>query len=241
MMQNIGPIPSNAARILGVERRYLSGNIEIPAVNGVDLSIPSGRFTVIGGPSGSGKSTLLHLLGCLDRPDAGTIEIAGQDVGMLDDDERSAFRARHIGFVFQSFNLLPVLTALENVEYPLRLLLVSPQERRRQAEGALAAVGLGGLGRRMPAELSGGQRQRVAIARALVKKPSLVLADEPTANLDQRTGAEVIALMRSMQQATGSSFVFCSHDPQLMGNADVKISMVDGRIVSYEECVEGAI
>jgi putative ABC transport system ATP-binding protein len=224
-----------AASLRGVRKHYRLGEIEVPALRGIDLELPRGIFTVVGGPSGSGKSTLLNLLGCIDSPDSGSIEIDGRDVAALDDDARTAFRARHVGFVFQNYNLIPVLSALENVEYPLQLVERNPARRREQAMAALAEVGLGGLERRLPSALSGGQRQRVAVARALVKRPALVLADEPTANLDQSTGRELIELMRSIQRHTGASFIFSSHDPQLMREADLLVRIVDGQIVRTEE------
>ena len=219
-----------AARLAAVSRQYRAGTFTVAALNGIDLTIPHGTFMAVVGPSGSGKSTLLHLLGCLDRPDGGHVEIAGQDTGGLDDDARAAFRATHIGFVFQSFNLVPVLTALENVEQPLQLLGLPRLERLRQASEALRSVGLGGLEGRLPSELSGGQQQRVAIARALVKRPSLVLADEPTANLDQQTGAGIIALLQRLQRAEGTTVVCCSHDPRLIAEADLSVQLVDGRL-----------
>ncbi|HEU0202575.1 MAG TPA: ABC transporter ATP-binding protein, partial [Burkholderiaceae bacterium] len=210
------------------------------ALRGIDLDVAPARFTVIAGPSGSGKSTLLHLLGALDTPDTGTVEIAGQNLAALSDDARSDFRARRIGFVFQSFNLLPVMTALENVEYPLRLVLPDARKRRARAHELLAAVGLATMEKRRPAELSGGQRQRVAIARALANQPPLLLADEPTANLDRATGAELIELLRSIQRDTGTSVIFSSHDPAVLAAADDRVSIVDGLIEQQEACHEPA-
>ncbi|MFO6420496.1 ABC transporter ATP-binding protein [Hylemonella sp. W303a] len=219
------------ARLRGLRKNYRMGDVQVPALRGVDLDITAGGFTVIAGPSGSGKSTLLHILGCIDRPDAGQVEIEGITPQALNDDELSAFRARRIGFVFQNFNLLPVLNALENVEYPMRLLTRDGEARRRRARELLAAVGLQGMETRRPNQLSGGQRQRVAIARALANAPALVLADEPTANLDRQTGADIIALMRRIQRETGASFVFSSHDPALIEAADVRVRIADGQIV----------
>jgi putative ABC transport system ATP-binding protein len=229
------------ARLRGVSKRYTLGRTTVPALRDIDLEIRPARFTVISGPSGSGKSTLLHLLGAIDVPDEGEIEIAGRNLRQLSDDARSEFRAGTIGFVFQSFNLLPVMTALENVEYPLRLTLADARARRERARALLAAVGLAGLEKRRPAELSGGQRQRVAVARALANRPPLLLADEPTANLDRATGAELIALLRSIQRDTGTSVVFCSHDPAVLAAADDRVAMVDGVIQSISEaCDESA-
>lgn len=221
-------------KLRSVSRRYELGNVPVTALMDVDLDIQANRFTVISGPSGSGKSTLLNLIGCLDVPDSGSIHVGGQDMAALSDDERSEFRARSLGFVFQSFNLIPVLTALENVQYPLHL-SGAPAQRARAAE-LLAAVGLADKGHHQPSQLSGGQRQRVAIARALVNEPALVLADEPTANLDRSTGREIIELMRRMQRDTGASFVFSSHDASLLEAADDRVHIVDGRV----DCIERA-
>lgn len=226
---------SPAARLRGIHKRYRLGKIEVPALKGIDLDITRGVFTVIAGPSGSGKSTLLHLLGALDRPDAGTIEIAGQPLAQLTDDQRAEFRLRRIGFVFQTFNLLPVLNALENIEYPLQLTTPDPARRRARAQELLAAVGLADKAAHRPLELSGGQRQRVAIARALANGPELVLADEPTANLDRATGAEIIALLRRLQRETGTSVIFSSHDPAVLEAADVRVFIVDGQLQLAEE------
>lgn len=218
------------ARLRGISKRYALGKTAVLALKNVDLDIARGAFTVIAGPSGSGKSTLLHLLGSLDTPDAGTIEIAGQPLAALSDDARAEFRLRRIGFVFQSFNLLPVFTALENVEYPLRLSTPDAAHRRARAAELLAAVGLADKGHHRPMELSGGQRQRVAIARALANAPELLLADEPTANLDRQTGADLIALLRRIQRDTGTSVVFSSHDPALLEAADARVFIVDGEV-----------
>ncbi|WP_084545235.1 ABC transporter ATP-binding protein [Derxia gummosa] len=231
--------PANAteadpiARLRRVSRTYGTGAAAVHALRGIDLDLPRGAFSVIAGPSGSGKSTLLQIAGALDRPDAGGgVEIDGVALDALDDDARADFRARRLGFVFQNFNLLPVLTALENVEYPMQLGAGDARSRRERARELLAAVGLAGKEGRRPGELSGGQRQRVAIARALANSPALVLADEPTANLDRATGAAIIELMRDMQRRLGTSFVFSSHDAQLMGHADVLVLLEDGRVTA---------
>ena len=176
-------------KLRSVSRRYELGKVPVMALMDVDLDIQANRFTVISGPSGSGKSTLLNLIGCLDVPDSGSIHVGVRDMATLSDDERSEFRARSLGFVFQSFNLIPVLTALENVQYPLHL-SGAPARRARAAE-LLAAVGLADKGHHLPSQLSGGQRQRVAIARALFNEPSLVFADETTSNLDRGTGRDI--------------------------------------------------
>jgi len=214
-----------------VTKTYDEGGVGVEAVRGVSFAVAPRRFTMIVGPSGSGKTTLLNLIGCIDRPSTGRLEVCGQDVGVLSDDEVTDFRARNVAFVFQSFNLFPVLTAYENVEYPLLLLGISAGERRERAAAMLDAVGLAAYGHHRPNQLSGGQKQRVAIARALVKHPALVLADEPTANLDTHTGAEIIALMRRVQDQQAVSFVFSTHDPQLMSHADETFAIRDGRLV----------
>jgi len=215
-------------RLEGVHKRYRSGEVEVPALNGVSLEIPAQRFTMVVGPSGSGKTTLLNLLGCVDVPTSGRLEVCGVDILSLGNDAQADFRAAHIGFVFQTFNLIPVLTAYENIEYPLLLLKMEPRERRKHTLEMLDQVGLAGLGDRLPNELSGGQRQRVAIGRALVKRPSLVLADEPTANLDSRTGDVIVDLMHRIQAEAATTFVFSTHDPRLIQRADEVFSLKDG-------------
>ncbi len=218
----------------GVSRTYRLDAVDVPALVAIDLVILPNRFTVISGPSGSGKTTLLNLIGCIDRPDSGTIMVGGKSVQTMTDDALSDFRAQQLGFVFQNFNLLPVLTAFENVEYPLLMSRLPARRRRRRVEKLLMSVGLGAFAQHRPGQLSGGQRQRVAIARALARRPQLVLADEPTANLDSKTGLEIIELMRRMQQQHHISFVFSSHDPKVLDEADDAIHIHDGRIVSIE-------
>ena len=218
----------------GVSRTYRLDAVDVPALVDLDLVILPDRFTVISGPSGSGKTTLLNLIGCIDRPDSGTIMVGGKPVQTMDDDTLSDFRARHLGFVFQNFNLLQVLTAYENVEYPLVLAGMAPERRRSRVEKLLEAVGLSDRAGNRPGQLSGGQRQRVAIARALARKPQIVLADEPTANLDSKTGTEIIDLMRSMQRRYHVSFIFSSHDPKILDAADDAVHIHDGRITSIE-------
>jgi len=186
---------------------------------------------VISGPSGSGKTTLLNLIGCIDRPDGGDITVAGQAVQRLSDDALSEFRARHIGFIFQSFNLLPVLTAYENVEYPLLFQAVARATRRRRVEEALERVGLAAHARHRPDQLSGGQQQRVAIARALVTGARLILADEPTANLDSRTGEAIIDLLEEARRDRGTTFVMATHDPGLVRRAGRVVRVQDGRVL----------
>jgi putative ABC transport system ATP-binding protein len=212
-------------------RSYRLGSVEVPALTDVSLDIRSGIVTVLSGPSGSGKTTLLNLIGCIDRPDAGHVVVDGQDIGALPDDALSDFRARRIGYVFQNFNLLPVLTAYENVEYPLMKIQRCARARAARVGELLDAVGLSGKARHMPGQLSGGERQRVAIARALAAQPALVIADEPTANLDSQTGGAIIDLMRGMQRQYGMSFIVSSHDPLMQKAADEIVQIRDGRIV----------
>ncbi|MBC7416006.1 MAG: ABC transporter ATP-binding protein [Herminiimonas sp.] len=217
-----------------VNKIYRLDSVDVPALVDVNVLIRPDRFTVLSGPSGSGKTTLLNLIGCIDRPDNGEIIVAGQPVQHMSDDALSDFRARHIGFIFQNFNLLPVLSAYENVEYPLIMAGMPIAERRQRVESLLKAVGLLDRAQNRPSQLSGGQRQRVAIARALVRKPRLVLADEPTANLDSKTGTMIIGLMRKMQKNFHASFIFSSHDPMVLAEADDAIFIQDGRVVSIK-------
>jgi putative ABC transport system ATP-binding protein len=217
-----------------ISKTYLMGDVTVPALKELSLSIPPRRFSMILGPSGSGKSTLLNLIGCLDQPTSGRVEVAGEAVAAQTDDQLSEFRAHHIGFIFQNFNLIPVLSAYENVEYPLVLLGVRAAERRRKTEEILDAVGLSEQAAYRPNQLSGGQKQRVAIARALVKGPTLVLADEPTANLDSKTGAAIIELMYRVQDIYGATFVFSTHDPQLISHAQEVFMIRDGELLEHQ-------
>ncbi len=217
-------------RLNQVAKTYRSGAVEVAALKGISLEIPAHRFSVVIGASGSGKTTLLNLIGCIDAASSGTVEVCGQNVGELADDAVSDFRARNIGFIFQTFSLIPVLSAYENVEYPLLLVGLPVAERRQRTLAMLEAVGLAAQARQRPNELSGGQRQRVAIARALVKGPQLVLADEPTANLDSATGASIIELMRGVQERSRTTFIFATHDPQLMSHADQSFAIRDGEL-----------
>ncbi|MGA7827465.1 MAG: ABC transporter ATP-binding protein [Geobacteraceae bacterium] len=216
-----------------VSKIYQIGEVAIPALKKVSLRIPSGRFSMVLGPSGSGKTTLLNMIGCLDQPTEGTVEVCGQKMAEISDDRVSEFRARNIGFIFQNFNLIPVLSALENVEYPLALLGMKTSERHERSMAILSSVGLADHARHRPNQLSGGQKQRVAIARALVKGPSLVLADEPTANLDSKTGAAIIDLMYRVQEEYGASFVFSTHDPQLISHAQDVFVIRDGELIEH--------
>ena len=222
-------------RLQHVVKTYHAGAIDVAAIRDISLDVPSHRFTMIVGPSGSGKTTLLNLIGCIDAPTAGRIEVCGEDVGRLKDNALADFRARNIGFIFQSFSLVPVLSAYENVEYPLLLVGMPAAERRRRTLEVLEAVGLAAQASQRPNELSGGQKQRVAIARALVKRPTIVLADEPTANLDSANGAAIIALMRRMQAEQRTTFIFSTHDQQLMSHSEETFGIRDGMLVAHED------
>jgi len=213
-----------------VSKTYQVGEVQIPALKNVSLSIARRKFTMVLGPSGSGKTTLLNLIGCLDQQTSGKVEVCGADVTRLSDDEISDFRAENIAFIFQNFNLIPVLSAYENVEYPLILLGMKAHERRERTRAMLSAVGLLEHAEHRPNQLSGGQKQRVAIARALVKGPGLVLADEPTANLDSKTGAAIIELMHKIQEECAATFVFSTHDPQLISHAEEIYRIRDGEV-----------
>jgi putative ABC transport system ATP-binding protein len=216
-----------------VAKTYQAESVAVRAVKDVTLSIAPDRFSIVIGPSGSGKTTLLNLIGCIDAPNSGELEVCGQNVSALDDDSLADFRARNIGFIFQNFSLIPVLSAYENVEYPLLLVGMAASERRRRTLSMLEAVGLGPQAQQRPNQLSGGQKQRVAIARALVKAPQIVLADEPTANLDTTTGAAIIGLMRRVQTESRTSFIFATHDPQLISHADELFGIRDGELVEH--------
>ena len=222
-----------------VQKTYRMDAVSVPALRDISLQLAPGRFSVIAGASGSGKTTLLNIIGCLDQADAGEVQVLGESVQQLSDNQLADLRARRLGFVFQNFNLLPVLDAYENVEYPTLRLGLSAAQRRERVGSLLEAVGLADFARHRPGQLSGGQRQRVAIARALANEPELVLADEPTANLDSGTGATIIALMRRLQRERGVSFVFSSHDQQLLAEADEVFHIRDGMIDRHEERVAG--
>jgi putative ABC transport system ATP-binding protein len=214
--------------VSGVRKTYLEGDIRVPALRGVDLAVLRRSFTMIVGPSGSGKTTLLNLIGALDTPDEGSVSIDGRSLSGMRDRELTQFRSRKIGFIFQNFHLIPVLTARENVEFALLHSGLRPAERRAAVDETLDAVGLGAQAGQKPNQLSGGQRQRVAIARALVKQPAIVLADEPTANLDSATGQTIVELMQDMQKRFHTTFIFSTHDPELMRMADVIHTLRDG-------------
>jgi putative ABC transport system ATP-binding protein len=218
----------------GIKRRFLLGRTRVEALRGVDLQINRGEFVAVWGPSGSGKSTLMNAIGLIDRPDEGQVLVDGQDVTQLADAALTDYRAQHVGFIFQSFNLVPVLSALENVLLPLEIRGQGGKAARARAIELLAEVGLSKFGGFRPDRLSGGQRQRVAIARALVGEPDLVVADEPTANLDSENGRLVLDLMLTMNERKGVTFVFTTHDPRLLARVRRRIELRDGLIVSDE-------
>jgi len=218
-----------------VKKIYQQGKIEVPALRGVDLEVEEGEFTTIFGPSGSGKTTLLNMIGCLDTPTEGEVSLSGKKVSDLSKKALAMVRRFNIGFVFQAYNLIPVLTAYENVEFAIRLTDHSSESQMKEKVlKMLAEVGLKGLESRRPNELSGGEKQRVAIARALVKEPKIVLADEPTANLDSKTAADVVDIMRKMNKELGTTFIFSTHDPAVMKHASRFINLKDGMIFSDE-------
>jgi putative ABC transport system ATP-binding protein len=218
-------------RIERATKEYRLDGQSITALYQINLKIEEGVFLAIAGPSGSGKSTLLHLMGCIDSPSSGRILIEGEDVAMRSADQLAALRSRAIGFIFQTFNLFPVLTAAENVEYPLLKRDVSKRDRRKRVLHYLDMVGLAHFANHRPNQLSGGQRQRVAIARALINQPRIVLADEPTANLDHKTGKRILKLMKDINRETGTTFVFSTHDQKVLDLADRRVDLEDGVIV----------
>lgn len=218
-----------------ITKTYKKGEIEVHALRGVDLELEKGEFCAIVGPSGSGKTTLLNIIGCLDKPTSGIIRYQGQELKVMGEKELSAYRREHVSFIFQSYNLIPVLTVAENVELPLSIEgSLSNTQMRKQALEMLDAVGIADKADRYPRELSGGQEQRVAIARALVKKPSVVLADEPTANLDSHNAEEIIRLMKSMNEKLSTTFIFSTHDKMIMDEALRVFHLHDGLIVKDE-------
>lgn len=213
-----------------ITKVYQMGEVEVHALRGLSVKIAKGEVLSIMGPSGSGKSTLMNILGCLDRPTSGEYSLNGESVASLTDDQLAEIRNRGVGFVFQSFNLLPRATALTNVELPMRYAVLNGRNRKEVAKGALEAVGLGDRIHHRPNELSGGQMQRVAIARALVNNPAIIMADEPTGNLDTTSGEEIMTLLRKLNQERGTTLIVVTHDPEIAGLTDRIISLRDGRI-----------
>lgn len=213
-----------------VTKTYAMGETMVRAVDQVDLAVEKGEFISIWGPSGSGKSTLLNLMGAVDRPTSGTIQVDGHDLGRLSDNDSSELRNRFIGFIFQHYNLIPVLSAVENVMIPLQIQGVSSGQARQKALARLDLVGLSAVARHRPDKMSGGQQQRVAVARALITDPALVIADEPTANLDSDTALQLITLMQEINRGQGTTFVFSTHDPRLLDHVQRRIRLQDGRI-----------
>jgi putative ABC transport system ATP-binding protein len=218
-------------RITGLRKTYIMGRVQVHALDGVDMEIPPNSFMVVMGPSGSGKSTLLHLLGGLDRPTAGHIEVDGQSLETLDENALAVFRRRAVGFIFQSFNLIPSMTAQENVAFPMQFARVPRKMRRQRAMDLLKDVALDDRASHRPTELSGGQQQRVAIARALVNDPQLILADEPTGNLDSKSGEEIMQLLLRLNQESGTTLLIVTHDPVVAERTKRVIHIRDGVVV----------
>ncbi|MCI0505819.1 MAG: ABC transporter ATP-binding protein [Gammaproteobacteria bacterium] len=224
-----------------LSKTYQSGDVAVQAIKDVNFTIKPSSFVSFVGPSGSGKSTLLNMIGCLDHPTSGVLKVLDQDVAKLDRHAAAKFRGDHIGFVFQDFNLIPVLTTFENIEYPLMMVQNwPPQKRRERVMELLSAVRMEDQARKRPDQLSGGQKQRVAIARALVTHPRLVLADEPTANLDHDTAYRIIELMKSMRDEFGSTFIFSTHDPKIMKEAEETFVLEDGYVRNQHNSREAA-
>jgi putative ABC transport system ATP-binding protein len=223
-----------------VHKTFTTGKLEVPALRGVDLEVREGDFLALVGPSGSGKTTLLNLIGALDRPTGGELTVLGQKLSRLSKAERAKLRLGSLGFVFQAYNLVPVLTAAENVEFVLELQGVPSGARRERALAVLDELGLRDLAHRRPSELSGGQQQRVAVARAVASKPRLVLADEPTANLDSASAEQLMSLMKRLHTENEMTFVFSTHDPRIVAHATRVVTLADGKIVSDEQRNEAA-
>ncbi|RLC26281.1 MAG: ABC transporter ATP-binding protein [Deltaproteobacteria bacterium] len=214
-----------------LEKTYQISEIMVKAIRCINFSIEPASFVSFVGPSGSGKSTLLNMIGCLDPPTGGSLHVADQNIARLNRKQAALFRGEHIGFVFQDFNLIPVLTVFENVEYPLLMVQNWPeQKRKKQVHNLLEAVGMGDQGDKYPSQISGGQKQRVAVARALVTNAKLVLADEPTANLDGETASRIINLMKKMRDELDTTFIFSTHDPRVMRNAEIIFTLEDGKL-----------
>lgn len=221
-----------AVELNDVKKTYRTGPIEVPALRGINLQVAFGEFLAIAGPSGCGKTTLLNIIGGLDRADTGEVLVDGKNLQLLSSGELARLRLERLGFVFQAYNLLPVLTARENAEFTLLLQGVPAKQRKVRVEKLFAEIGLAGLGNRRPGELSGGQQQRVAVARAMVSEPALILADEPTANLDSVTATALLEVMEQLNRVHGTTFVYATHDPQVMERAHRLIRLRDGQIVS---------
>jgi putative ABC transport system ATP-binding protein len=221
-----------AIELVNATKRYKIGEVETLALNGVSLSIEEGEFITLVGPSGSGKTTMLQMMGCLDKPDSGSVHLKGQDVTQLKANQRAELRREMIGFIFQFYALVPVLTAYENVELPLLLKGVKANERKARVNEMLEAVGLSNRAKHRPNQMSGGEQQRVAIARALGTQPLMVLADEPTANLDTANGQQVMDIMKRLNEETGTAFVFATHDPRVVAYAKRVVNIRDGQIES---------
>jgi putative ABC transport system ATP-binding protein len=225
----------------GLTKTYRAGDVEVPAIKRADFVIEPSSFVAFVGPSGSGKSTLLNMIGCLDHPTSGQLKVLGIDIATLDRRAAADFRGKNIGFIFQDFNLVPVLTAYENIEYPLLMVQEWPAEKRRdQVMRLLKAVGMEDQADKRPDQMSGGQKQRVAVARALVSNAKLVLADEPTANLDHATAYRIIELMKQMRDQFGTTFIFSTHDPKIMAEAETTYTLEDGRVLSQSRHKEAA-
>jgi putative ABC transport system ATP-binding protein len=221
-----------AVELKDVKKTYRTGPIEVPALRGISLQVAPGDFLAIAGPSGSGKTTLLNIIGGLDRADTGEVLVEGKNLQLLSSGELALLRLQRLGFVFQAYNLLPVLTALENAEFTLLLQGVPAERRKERVEKLFVEIGLDKLENRRPGELSGGQQQRVAVARAMVTEPALILADEPTANLDSVTATALLEVMEQLNRTHGTTFVYATHDPQVMERARRLIRLRDGQIVS---------
>ena len=219
-------------RLRQVTRVYQEGSLEVLALRGVDLDVQKGEFTALAGPSGSGKTTLLNIIGVLDHPTSGKVRVAGRDIGTLDRGDAADFRLAHVGFIFQAYNLVPVLTAEENAEFTLLLRGVPARERREKVMPLLERVGLAEMKDRKPHELSGGQQQRVAVVRALATDPAIVLADEPTANLDSETSAGLLDLMQELNGEFKTTFLFSTHDQVVIDRARKVVRLQDGRVAS---------
>ena len=236
----LGPDPGLVVRAEALAKTYRAGSVDVPAVREASFAIERGSLVAFVGPSGSGKSTLLNMVGCLDHPSAGTLEVLGTDVARLDRRAAADFRGANLGFIFQDFNLIPGLSAAENIEYPLLMVQNRPvAERRARVMELLDAVGMADQADKRPDQLSGGQKQRVAVARALASRAKLVLADEPTANLDHDTAYRILGLMKKMRDESGTTFVFSTHDPKIVNEAEVVLTLEDGRLVGNDSRAKG--